>query len=75
MTEKNKNKIPSGYSKEDIENRLKWLKDISNFPYDTSLKDDPEELKGIIENNIGYMNIPMAIAGPLRPIFCSCLYA
>ncbi len=66
MTEKNKNKIPSGYSKEDIENRLKWLRDISNFPYDTGLKDDPEELKGIIENNIGYMNIPMAIAGPLN---------
>jgi len=65
MTEKNKNKIPSGYKEEDIEKRLNWLERMSGFSYQPELQNDPEDLKGIIENNIGYMNIPMAIAGPL----------
>lgn len=65
MTEKNNNKIPSGYRLEDIEKRLNWLKKMSGFSYDPELQNNPEDLKGIIENNIGYMNIPMAIAGPL----------
>ena len=38
---------------------------MSGFSYDPELQNNPEDLKGIIENNIGYMNIPMAIAGPL----------
>ncbi len=66
MTEKNNNKIPSGYRKEDIEKRLTWLEKMSGFSYDPDLENNPEDLKGIIENNIGYMNIPMAIAGPLN---------
>ena len=37
---------------------------MSGFSYDPDLENNPEDLKGIIENNIGYMNIPMAIAGP-----------
>ncbi len=65
MTEKNNNKIPSGYRLEDIEKRLNWLKKMSGFSYDPELQNNPEDLKGIIENNIGYMDIPMAIAGPL----------
>ena len=66
MTEKNNNKIPSGYKKEDIEKRLNWLERMSGFPYKPELQNNPEDLIGIIENNIGYMNIPMAIAGPLN---------
>ena len=66
MTEKNNNKIPSGYKEEDIEKRLNWLERMSGFSYKPELQNNPEDLKGIIENNIGYMNIPMAIAGPLN---------
>ncbi len=66
MTEKNNNKIPSGYKESDIEKRLNWLKKMSGFSYDPELQNNPEDLKGIIENNIGYMNVPMAIAGPLN---------
>ena len=58
--------IPKGYSKKDTADRLKWLQETTNFDYDDNLEDQPESLKGIIENHIGYMKIPMAVAGPLK---------
>ena len=58
--------IPKGYSKKDTAERLKWLESTTDFEYDANLENQPEDLKGIIENHIGYMKIPMAIAGPLK---------
>lgn len=58
--------IPKGYSKKDTAERLKWLESTTDFDYDDNLENQPEDLKGIIENHIGYMKIPMAIAGPLK---------
>ena len=67
MEKKNNNKrnrIPRGYLPEDSERRLEWLKDKHNFELKDLPGNDPEDLKGIIENHIGFMKIPMAIAGP-----------
>ena len=47
MTEKNNNKIPSGYRKEDIEKRLTWLEKMSGFSFDPGLENNPEDLKGM----------------------------
>ena len=67
MEKKNNNKrnrIPRGYLSEDSDRRLDWLKDKHNFELKDLPGNDPEDLKGIIENHIGFMKIPMAIAGP-----------
>ena len=67
MADKNqKTMIPSGYSAKNTNERLSWLSAKTGIDYENDLKNDPEDLKGIIENHIGYMNIPMAIAGPLK---------
>ena len=58
--------IPNGYSEKDTDNRLDWLKETTGFDYNNDLENQPEDLKGIIENHIGFMKIPMAIAGPLK---------
>ena len=68
-TKKEKRKkflIPNGYSEKDTDNRLDWLKETTGFDYSNDLENQPEDLKGIIENHIGFMKIPMAIAGPLK---------
>ena len=67
MEKKNNNKrnrIPRGYLPEDSDRRLEWLKDKHNFELKDLPGNEPVELKGIIENHIGFMKIPMAIAGP-----------
>jgi hydroxymethylglutaryl-CoA reductase (NADPH) len=56
---------PRGYKKEDTEKRKKWLKDTTGYHLNEVDPDSPEELKGIIENHVGFMHLPMAIAGPL----------
>ncbi len=58
--------IPNGYSEKDTDNRLDWLKETTGFDYSNDLENQPDDLKGIIENHIGFMKIPMAIAGPLK---------
>ena len=62
----NRSKIPSGYHSDDTGKRVTWIEDKTGFNYKDSPVNEPEELKGIIENHIGYMKIPMAIAGPLQ---------
>ena len=62
MKENNKKMIPKGYANEDTDKRLDWLRDKIGFNYDTDLSTTPEDLKGIIENHIGFMKIPMAVA-------------
>jgi hydroxymethylglutaryl-CoA reductase (NADPH) len=57
---------PGGYTKEDTRKRKEWLAERTSFKLNDAAPDEPESLKGIIENHIGYMPIPMAVAGPLR---------
>jgi len=66
MKENNKKMIPKGYANKDTDKRVDWLSDKIGFNYDTDLSTTPEDLKGIIENHIGFMKIPMAVAGPLK---------
>ena len=62
----NHRKIPGGHSERDTDRRLDWLKIKTGMEYDNSSRNDPEDLKGIIENHIGYMSMPMAVAGPMH---------
>jgi len=62
---KNNIMIPNGYKSTDTNRRLKWLKEKTGAEIDGNLENKPEDLKGIIENHIGFMKVPMAIAGPL----------
>ena len=66
MKENNKKMIPKGYAIKDTDKRLDWLSEKIGFDYDSDLSITPEDLKGIIENHIGFMKIPMAVAGPLK---------
>ena len=61
----NNNRVPRGYEPEDTERRLKWLKEEKGIDFKDPPVNEPEELKGIIENHIGFMKLPMAITGPL----------
>ncbi len=56
---------PRGYKKSDTKKRKDWLFEKTGIQIDETEPDEPEELKGIIENHTGYMQIPMAVAGPL----------
>ncbi len=58
--------FPRGYKKEDTSKRHEYIKkfkgvDLANLANPSS----SEKLKGIIENHIGYMEVPMGIASPL----------
>lgn len=60
--------FPGGYSKTDQENRLAYLKergiktDVISNPRPM---ENPEDLKGNIENFIGMAQIPIGLAGPI----------
>jgi hydroxymethylglutaryl-CoA reductase (NADPH) len=56
---------PRGYKKEDTEKRKKWLEKKTGFHLNEAGPDSPEDFKGIIENHVGYMHLPLGIAGPL----------
>ena len=59
-----RNRIPRGYRPEDSDRRLDWLKSKHDFELKNLPPNKTEELKGIIENHVGFMQMPMAIAGP-----------
>jgi hydroxymethylglutaryl-CoA reductase (NADPH) len=59
-----RNRIPRGYLPEDSDRRLDWLKSEHDFELKNLPPNKTEELKGIIENHVGFMQMPMAIAGP-----------
>ena len=56
---------PRGFEAGDSEKRLQWLEDKTGVRLDGAGTDEPADLQGIIENHIGSVNIPMAVAGPL----------
>jgi hydroxymethylglutaryl-CoA reductase (NADPH) len=58
--------LPRGYSTEDSQARRDWVKNFTGVDIDDTLTDDVEDLKGIIENHVGSMKIPMAVVGPLN---------
>ena len=57
--------IPPGFKSEDSAARVEWVKEFTGIEIDNTPEDDPEELKGIIENHVGFMKVPMAVVGPM----------
>ncbi len=56
---------PRGYKKEDTEKRKKWIEEKTGFHLNEIGPDEPGDLRGIIENHVGFMHLPLAVTGPL----------
>ena len=56
---------PRGFEAEDTQKRLQWLEDKTGVRLDGVGVDEPLDFQGIIENHIGSVNLPLAVAGPL----------
>jgi hydroxymethylglutaryl-CoA reductase (NADPH) len=57
---------PRGYAAEDVERRRQWLAQRTGAAVPPFQLDAPEQLQGLCENQIGYVGIPLSVAGPLR---------
>lgn len=57
---------PRGYRKEDSALRREWLAKRTGSSISSGVFDEPEKLQGLIENHVGYVGVPMSIAGPLK---------
>ena len=59
---------PNGnsHSAADVAKRRQWLAGHSRYLAADLPPDAPEQLKGLIENQIGNINLPLAVAGPLK---------
>lgn len=57
---------PRGYTAEDVEQRRAWLAQRTGAAMPPFQLDPPERLQGLNENQIGYVGLPLSIAGPLR---------
>jgi hydroxymethylglutaryl-CoA reductase (NADPH) len=57
---------PRGYTADDVERRRQWLVQRAGAPVPPFRLDDPEQLQGLCENQVGYIGIPLSVAGPLR---------
>ncbi|REJ71001.1 MAG: hydroxymethylglutaryl-CoA reductase [Planctomycetota bacterium] len=56
---------PRGYTAEDVEARRRWLEERTGAALPEFHLDAPEELEGLVENQVGYVGLPLAVAGPL----------
>lgn len=56
---------PRGYNRESVQRRREWLAEKKDFYFDNDLPQNPENYRGIIENLVAEVNLPIAIAGPL----------
>lgn len=65
-TASNSTKPPGGFREKDTQRRLRWIERATGHNLDEFPTPEPEELRGIIENHVGYMPIPMAVTGPLQ---------
>ncbi len=57
---------PRGYSLEATEFRQQWLAERTGLQLPPFEPDPPEEFRGLVENQVGYVAMPMSVAGPLR---------
>jgi len=57
---------PRGYAPADMAVRRQWLTERTGHAVPDFALDEPEQLKGLIENHVGYVPIPMSVAGPLK---------
>jgi hydroxymethylglutaryl-CoA reductase (NADPH) len=57
--------LPSGHTQESLEKRQAIIRGLTGTPYQEGASHTPEEMQGIIENHIGFLDMPMGIASPL----------
>ena len=57
---------PRGYAADDMHRRVEWLEGQTGHRLDEFALEDPPSFKGLSENQIGYIGMPLSIAGPLR---------
>ncbi|MFM1800751.1 MAG: hypothetical protein RJA81_103 [Planctomycetota bacterium] len=58
-------KPPGGFQEKASQKRRDWVSNVTGTDLNFSPLPKPEDLRGIIENHVGYMPVPMAVAGPL----------
>lgn len=59
-------KPPGGYLASDTARRRRWLEGHTGVPIDEIGPAEPEELRGLVENHIGFLPMPLAVAAPLK---------
>ena len=57
---------PRGYAADDMQRRIEWLEGQTGHRHGEFALEDPSKFKGLSENQIGYIGLPLSIAGPLR---------
>ncbi len=57
---------PRGYAADDMQRRIEWLEGQTGHRLDEFALENPPNFKGLTENQIGYIGMPLSIAGPLR---------
>ena len=58
-------KPPSGFQEKSSARRIQWAEAATGVDLSTPLIPSAEELRGIIENHVTTLPVPMAVAGPL----------
>lgn len=58
-------KPPGGFHERATQRRRDWVENSTGTDLGVPLLAHPEELRGIIENHVGCLPVPMAVAGPL----------
>ena len=58
-------RFPRGISSNDTLKRQEMLKSLTDIDFSNTVTNPEEDLRGIIENDIGYLSIPMGVAAPL----------
>lgn len=58
-------KPPGGFQEKASQRRREWVQQYTGTDLSVSVQPHPDELRGIIENHVGCMPIPLAVAGPL----------
>jgi hydroxymethylglutaryl-CoA reductase (NADPH) len=56
---------PGGFEAKDSERRLRWIEQSTGHDLKGLPLPKVEELRGIIENHVGYVPVPMSVAAPL----------
>ena len=57
---------PRGYEIEDMQRRVDWLAQQTGHRIGEFNLEEPANYKGLTENQIGYIGMPLSIAGPLK---------
>lgn len=61
----NKSFLPSGFRPQDTSKRQKIIKEKTGIDIGVAEENLPIELKGIIENHVGFLSLPIGMAAPL----------